>query len=88
MGQFYHLMGVMGGTETMFVDASELIGSHVGDSKNKTVETIQQAIDHNSLLYIDEAYQITDSAYSAEIVGAMMTRMTENADDFKMIFGM
>ncbi|MBQ9901357.1 MAG: AAA family ATPase [Clostridia bacterium] len=88
MGQFYHLMGVMGGSETIFVDASELIGSHVGDSKNKMVEKIQDAIDHNSLLYIDEAYQITDSAYSAEIVGAMMTRMTENADDFKMIFGM
>ena len=88
IGQFYHLMGVMGGSETIFVDASELIGSHVGDSKNKTVEKIQEAIDHNSLLYIDEAYQITDSAYSAEIVGAMMTRMTENADDFKMIFGM
>ncbi len=88
IGQFYHLMGVLGGAETLFVDASELIGSHVGDSKNKTVEKIQEAIDHNSLLYIDEAYQITDSAYSAEIVGAMMTRMTENADDFKMIFGM
>ena len=88
IGQFYHLMGVMGGAETIFVDASELIGSHVGDSKNKTVEKIQNAIDHNAILYIDEAYQITDSAYSAEIVGAMMTRMTENADDFKMIFGM
>ena len=40
------------------------------------------------MLYIDEAYQIADSAYSAEIVGAMMTKMTENAKDFKMIFGM
>ena len=88
MGQFYHLMGVMGGAETLFVDASELIGSHFGDSKKKTVEKMQDAIDHNAMLYIDEAYQITDSAYSAEIVGAMMTRMTENADDFKMIFGM
>ena len=88
IGQFYHLMGVLGGAETMFVDASELIGSHVGDSKNKTVAAIQEAIDHNALLYIDEAYQIADTAYSAEIIGAMMTRMTENADDFKMIFGM
>lgn len=88
IGEFYHLMGVLGGRETLFVDASELIGSHVGDSKNKIVEKMQEAIDHNSLLYIDEAYQIADTAYSAEIVGAMMTKMTENADDFKMIFGM
>lgn len=88
IGEFYHLMGVLGGAETIFVDASELIGSHVGDSKNKVVEKIQEAIDHNSLLYIDEAYQIADTAYSAEIIGAMMTKMTENASDFKMIFGM
>lgn len=88
IGRFYHVMGVLGGKETLFVDASELIGSHVGDSKNKMLEKIQEAIDHNSVLYIDEAYQIADSAYSAEIVGAMMTKMTENAKDFKMIFGM
>lgn len=88
IGEFYHLMGVMGGSETLFVDASELIGNHVGDSKNKIVEKIQEAIDHNSILYIDEAYQIADTAYSSEIVGAMMTKMTENASDFKMIFGM
>lgn len=88
IGEFYHLMGVMGGAETLFVDASELIGNHVGDSKNKIVEKIQEAIDHNAVLYIDEAYQIADSAYSSEIVGAMMTKMTENAADFKMIFGM
>lgn len=88
IGEFYHLMGVLGGAETLFVDASELIGNHVGDSKNKIVEKIQEAIDHNSLLYIDEAYQIADTVYSSEIVGAMMTKMTENAADFKMIFGM
>lgn len=88
IGEFYHLMGVMGGAETIFVDASELIGSHMGDSKNKITEKIQEAIDHNAILYIDEAYQIADTAYSAEIVGAMMTKMTENAADFKMIFGM
>lgn len=88
IGNFYHLMGALGGKETLFVDASDLIGNHVGDSKNKTIEKIQEAIDHNSVLYIDEAYQITDTAYSAEIIGAMMTKMTENAADFKMIFSM
>ncbi len=51
-------------------------------------EAIQNAIDRNAVLYIDEAYQICDSGYASEIVGAMMTRMTENAADFKMIFGM
>lgn len=88
LGKFYNLMGVLGGSETIFTDASDLIGTYVGDSKERTLAKIQEAIDHNSLLYIDEAYQITDSSYSSEIVGAMMTRMTENAADFKMVLGM
>ena len=88
IGEFYHLMGVLGGAETLFVDASDVIGNHVGDSKNKITEIMQKAIDHNQVLYIDEAYQISESAYGNEIIGAMMTKMTENADDFKVIFGM
>ena len=88
IGEFYHMMEVLGGAETKFVDASDLIGNHVGDSKEKIVEVMQDAIDHNQVLYIDEAYQISESAYGNEIIGAMMTKMTENADDFKVIFGM
>ncbi|MDR2529458.1 MAG: AAA family ATPase [Synergistaceae bacterium] len=88
MGKFYHLMEALGGEETMFADASELVGSHYGDSKEKTAKLFQSAIDRNRVLYIDEAYQIIDSGYAAETVGAMMTKMTENARDFKVIFGM
>lgn len=88
IGEFYHMMEVLGGTETLFVDASDLIGNHVGDSKEKVCQVMQKAIDHNQVLYIDEAYQISESAYGNEIIGAMMTKMTENADDFKVIFGM
>lgn len=88
IGEFYNMLEVLGGTETMFVDASDIIGSHVGESKDKIVEVMQRAIDKNCVLYIDEAYQITESAYGGEIIGAMMTKMTENADDFKVIFGM
>lgn len=88
IGKFYHLLGVMGGTETIVADASELIGSHVGDSAKKVTAKIQEAIDHNAVLCIEEAYQIADSAYSAEIIGSMMNKMTENAKDFKIIFNM
>lgn len=88
IGEFYHMMEVLGGAETLFVDASDIIGNHVGDSKNKIVEVMQKAIDHNQVLYVDEAYQISESAYGNEIIGAMMTKMTENANDFKVIFGM
>jgi SpoVK/Ycf46/Vps4 family AAA+-type ATPase len=88
IGKFYHLMEVLGGEETIFADASELVGSHYGDSKDKVLKRIQSAIDRNCVLYIDEAYQILDSGYAEETIGAMMTKMTENARDFKMIFGM
>ncbi|GHV40485.1 hypothetical protein FACS1894187_21470 [Synergistales bacterium] len=88
LGRFYNMMGSLGGAETLFIDASDIIGSHYGDSKEKVTEKIQMAIDRNSVLYIDEAYQIIDSGYAQETIGAMMTRMTENARDFKMVFGM
>lgn len=88
IGEFYHMMEVLGGAETLFVDASDIIGNHVGESKDRIVETMQKAIDHNQVLYIDEAYQISESAYGNEVIGAMMTKMTENANDFKVIFGM
>ncbi|MDR1874920.1 MAG: AAA family ATPase [Synergistaceae bacterium] len=88
LGRFYHMMEVLGGSETLFVDASDIVGDHYGDSKTKVLDKIQRAIDRNCLLYIDEAYQIVDSGYAAETVGAMMTKMTENANDFKMVFGM
>ncbi|MDR1915470.1 MAG: AAA family ATPase [Synergistaceae bacterium] len=88
MGQFYHLMGELGGAETLFADASDLTGTHYGDAKTKVLEKIQEAIDKNQVLYIDEAYQIIDSGYAQETIGAMMTKMTENARDFKMIFGL
>jgi SpoVK/Ycf46/Vps4 family AAA+-type ATPase len=88
MGQFYHFMGELGGAETLFVDASELTGTHYGDAGKKVLEKLQEAIDGNRVLYIDEAYQIMDSGYAQEAIGAMMTKMTENAKDFKLIFGM
>jgi AAA+ superfamily predicted ATPase len=88
MGKFYHMIEVLGGEETLFIDASDIVGSHYGDAKTKVLEKIQMAIDRNCALYVDEAYQIIDSGYAAETIGAMMTKMTENASDFKMIFGM
>lgn len=88
LGAFYSMLGVLGGAETLFVDASDLIGTHVGESKEKTIEIMQKAINHNQLLFIDEAYQISESAYGNEIIGAMMSRMTENAKDFKIVFAM
>lgn len=88
LGSFYHMLGVLGGADTLTVDASDLIGTHVGESKEKTIEIMQKAINHNQILFIDEAYQISESAYGNEIIGAMMSRMTENAKDFKIVFAM
>ena len=88
MGQFYNLLDVLGGRETLFRDASEILGTHYGDSAQRVTKVFQEAIDKNTTLFIDEAYQIIDAGYSQEIIGAMMTKMTENAADFKVIFGM
>jgi SpoVK/Ycf46/Vps4 family AAA+-type ATPase len=88
MGRFLHQMDILGNPVTMKVDASELLGTHGGDGPKKMAEKIQEAIDNNAVLFIDEAYQIIDSLFSQEIVGAMLGKMTDRAGEFKVIFGM
>jgi SpoVK/Ycf46/Vps4 family AAA+-type ATPase len=88
MGKFYHLMGVLGGSETVECGAGDIIGRSYGDAAAKILDKIQEAVNKNSVLFIDEAYLIAESGYAQETVGAMMAKMTENAADFKMIFGM
>lgn len=88
MGEFFHVIGALGGSETYFVDASEIIGTHVGESAENINRIMKTAMDKNQLLYIDEAYQISDSLYGKEVMGAMMTKMTENVGQFKVVFGM
>ncbi len=88
LGEFYHMLGVFGGTETLLVDAEDLIGTHVGEAQQKTSEIIQKAINQNKILFIDEAYRIQESAYCDEVIGAMIGRMTENAKDLKIVFAM
>ncbi|GHV26889.1 hypothetical protein FACS1894167_00960 [Synergistales bacterium] len=88
MGKFFHAMGALGGDETLFADASELVGSHYGDAKTRVTDKIDEAVRHSQVLYIDEAYQLIDSGYASETIGAMMTAMSERARDFRVIFGM
>ena len=54
-------------------------------------KAIYKITPYTKLIYIAadvEKYIESESSYGNEIIGAMMTKMTENANDFKMIFGM
>ena len=88
MGQLFYTLGALGAEETKFVDGSELIGSRIGQGTSRAKKMIQDAIDNRQLLFIDEAYQIMDTAYRDEIMGAFLNPLTEHAGDFKVVFAL
>ena len=89
MGQLFYALGALGAEETKFVDGSELIGSgYTGQGTDRAKRIIQDAIDNRQLLFIDEAYQIMDTGYRDEIMGAFLNPLTEHAADFKVVFAL
>jgi hypothetical protein len=87
MGQLLHIIGEVGAPEVLFYTAANLKGDHFGEGEKKVLACIKEAKKNNAALYIDEAHQFIDSGYGSQIIGAMMTSMTEDADKFKIIFG-
>lgn len=78
IGQVYKECGILQNGRTIKVTRSDLIGTHVGESEEKTRRCIEKAM--GGVLFIDEAYSLTQSegdpygkAVITEIVEAMET---------------
>ncbi|MDO5560788.1 MAG: AAA family ATPase [Oscillospiraceae bacterium] len=85
--QLYYATGILGGREPVIVDASSLIGTHVGDSQKLVRERMDEAKQHNTVLVIEEAYQLSkDEHYGHAALNAMMNAMTEERRDFNVVF--
>lgn len=87
VAQLYYATGIMGGKKPIIVDASGIIGTHVGDSQKIINEKIDLAIQNNTVLIIEEAYQLSkDKNYGHAALNAMMNRMVEQRKDFNVVF--
>lgn len=78
IGQVYKECGILQNGRTYKVTRSDLIGTHVGESEEKTRRWIEKAM--GGVLFIDEAYSLTQSegdpygkAVITELVEAMET---------------
>ncbi len=83
----YYATGILGGRKPILVDASSIIGTHVGDSQKLINEKMDEAKQNNTVLIIEEAYQLSkDEHYGHAALNAMMNRMTDERKDFNVVF--
>ncbi len=87
LAQLYYATGIMGGRSPIIVDASSIIGTHVGDAQKLINEKMDEAKQNNTVLIIEEAYQLSkDKQYGHAALNAMMNRMVDERKDFNVVF--
>ncbi len=87
MGEIYRDLGLLRRGHVVEVPtAADLVAEHVGGTAIKTNEIIDRALD--GVLFIDEAYQLTDSArgnFGREAVDTLLTRMENERERLMVI---
>lgn len=87
LAQLYYATGILGGRSPVIVDASSLIGTHVGDSQKLINEKMDEASQNNTVLIIEEAYQLSkDKNYGHAALNSMMNRMVDERKNFNVVF--
>lgn len=78
-------LGVTDGTDRLVkADASQLIGRYVGHTAPKTKAMVERAV--GGVLYIDEAYALTESAFGAECITTLVDLLDAHRHDVVCVF--
>lgn len=80
----YHALGILGGTEPIYVDASELVSKYVSGSAENMTKKIDEACQKNAVLVIEEAYQLLEQG-GKDAIHAMLNRMETDRANFNII---
>ncbi|EKM60602.1 uncharacterized protein PHACADRAFT_203774 [Phanerochaete carnosa HHB-10118-sp] len=83
MGQVYYDMGFLSSTEVVECSASDLVGQYVGHTGPKTKQVFERAL--GKVLFIDEAYRLSEGAYAKEAVDELVGILTQEAFVGKLI---
>ncbi len=78
----YHSLGILGGTDPIYVDASELLSTYVGGGAAAVNKKIDEACQKNAVLVIEEAYQLLSSP---DAIHALLNRMETDRKNFNLI---
>lgn len=76
LGEIFHEIGVLSKGHLIEAKASDLIAEHVGGTAIKTNRLVDSAL--NGVLFIDEAYALSDSSHSSfadEAINILLQRM-------------
>lgn len=87
ISNIYSALGILPSGQLIEVDRSGLVGSHVGETAQKTTHVIDSAM--GGTLFIDEAYALTSSNSSSdfgnEAVDTLLKRMEDDRGKFLVI---
>jgi hypothetical protein len=79
----YRSLGVLSGGQLVECDRSELVAGYVGQTALKTAEVIDRAV--GGILFIDEAYALTNDEFGEEAVSTLVKGMEDHRDDLVVI---
>ncbi len=82
----YHSLGILGGTKPIYLDASQILKSHIGGGAEEIQKRMDEACQHHTILVIEEAYQLQQSGNGREVIDAMLNRMESDRKNFNVIF--
>ncbi|KAL8734543.1 MAG: hypothetical protein Q9166_001443 [cf. Caloplaca sp. 2 TL-2023] len=75
MGQVYYDMGFLSSAEVFECSASDLVGQFVGHTGPKTTAQLEKAL--GKILFIDEAYRLSESSFASEAVNELVDQLTK-----------
>ena len=82
--ELYHTLGIFGGTEPIYVDASEIVSSYISRSAENIRKKMDEACQKNTILVIEEAYQLLEKG-GKDAIHAMLNRMETDRQKFNII---
>lgn len=77
-------IGVLKTNRLVVAERKDLVSPFVGDTAGKTAEVIRKAI--GGVLFIDEAYSLTNGNLGHEVIEVLLTAMEEHKSDTIFIF--
>ena len=83
MAKIYNALGILEQGHLVETDAGGLLGSHVGETAEKTNQLVDSAL--GGVLFIDEAYMLADSGYGKEAIATLLKRMEDDRDRLVVI---
>ncbi|KAK0726799.1 P-loop containing nucleoside triphosphate hydrolase protein, partial [Lasiosphaeria miniovina] len=83
IGEVFYNMGFLATKDVVNCSATDLIGEFVGHTGPKTQRVFQKAL--GKVLFVDEAYHLSDNRFGQEAVAEMMNLLTQDKYRNKII---